>query len=243
MAALQKNVIGIVGGLGPDATIYMYRRLVEKSLCNRENFTFPHVVIACVPITSAQLWALENQPEDEGDAVTTLVGDALERLSRAGATVIGIPCNTVHLLEPRYQPRCSSTVKLLSIVECTVRAIQSGFYVKTVCVLGTNSTVYGGLYSARLKERGIETILPARDDQKRVMEMINGVLTGASRPEAYTKELAGIIEEIPCQVVVLACTELPLIVGQSDCMRSGQRLISTLDALLEGLVGYLTSDK
>ena len=226
----RKQVIGIIGGLGPEASAFLYLNIVKRAL-KIDPTRYPSIVLWNVPITKELDERLMSVPQDDDNGILLLIVDAIRRMKDAGATVIGIPCNTIHFLFEKFS-HAFDDIRVLSIIDCTIDVVvQMGK--RSVGLLGTSTTVKSGLYTRPLSERGIQTVVPRESSQKRLMSIINGVLEGHERRK-LTDQLISIIDELGVDTVILACTELPLIVNQNDVPHV--TLISTLDALTEGLL-------
>jgi aspartate racemase len=98
-----------------------------------------------------------------------LLSDGVERLTKAGAQVIAIACNSAHVYIHRIP--CFD-VELLNIVECTV-ARAKHLQVTEVGLLAASATVSSGIYSNILQENGIRTVLPSNIQQTRLAEIIS----------------------------------------------------------------------
>jgi len=224
------KVYGIVGGLGAEASAKLYLDIVNDTMA-KCNIRYPAIALWNIPITKEKDEDLMRYPQDEDGVALNLLKDGIERLIKAGANVIGIACNTIHFLIhhlPNYD------VKLLNIVDCTVSKIDK-MGIKKVGLLATNSSVNSGLYANPLKAKGVEVVLPSEEEQIALMKVIFSQLEGKEMP-SLKAELKRIIREMKTDTVILGCTELPIIIKQSDM--EDVILIDSLCALKEEMMDY-----
>jgi aspartate racemase len=169
------------------------------------------------------LWSFDfaeiERLQHAGDwpALTELMTDAARRLESAGAELLLICTNTMHLMADAVQQAVS--VPLLHIVDpAAVAAKQAGF--RRVGLLGTAFTMEQDFYTGRLAERhGLEVLVPDTDDRATVHriiydELIAGIVTPASR-DAYRAVIARLVAR-GAEAIVLGCTEIMLLVRPED---------------------------
>ncbi|MFO0840885.1 MAG: amino acid racemase [Gemmataceae bacterium] len=225
--------IGILGGMGPEATAAFYLRLIRRcqvdfGASNDEDF--PAVVLFSLPVPD-----MVGANPAHNDLLRTLsqAGRAAENL---GVTCLAIPCCTAHVLEAAL--RREFQVPLISIVEQVVATIEANG-VRSVGVLGTRATVDSRLFHDPLAAIGVEVHEYA--DQGAVTLLIQKVMAGrAGQSErnallAMTRQL----EERGAEAVVLGCTELPLLLGDEQF---GGAVIDPLTALADGVMSHLRSE-
>ena len=146
----------------------------------------------------------------------TLSGIAL-RLENAGADCVVICSNTPHLVAGAIRQKIQ--IPLLHIAEETAQAIVKRGASK-VGLLGTKFTMENNFFKDRLSKFGLETFIPDSEDRDFIHESIFNELTnGIFKAETKNKYLE-IIESLRgegAQGVVLGCTEIPMLIDQSDC--------------------------
>ena len=158
------------------------------------------------------------------DGVADLMLSSAEKLARAGADFLICPDNTIHEAMPLVEPR--SPRPWLHIARVVGdEAKRRGF--RRVGLTGTRWLVDGPVYPDALHRAGIETVRPMqsdRDEINRIImeELVEGRFHESSR--AFIHDAIGRFTERGCDAVVLGCTELPLIVDDS------QSVLSTLDS-------------
>ncbi len=200
------KTIGILGGMGPMATVNLMQTIIEntQAACDQEH---PPVIIDSntkVPERSSFLLGLSAQnPKHE------LVISA-KRLENAGAACIIMPCNTAHAFYTDIAKAVN--IPVLHMVEETVRWILRYYpEQKSVGVLATQGTYSANVYKDALEKFGLKQAVPDEKGQKIVTSVIfDGIKKNnyAIDFHAYEKVITQLQEENDVQVIVLGCTEL-----------------------------------
>jgi aspartate racemase len=143
--------------------------------------------------------------------VAELMLSSSEKLAKAGADFLIAPVNTVHQAFDLVEHR-SPRPWLHIAVEVANEAKRHGY--KRLGVLGTRSLMDGPVYRDTLKTAGIELRVPGQEQRERIHryifeELVHGVFL--PRTQAYFTELIRSLKDDGCDAVVLACTEIPLL--------------------------------
>jgi aspartate racemase len=203
----QAPVIGILGGMGPAATADFYSKLVALTPGTTDQ-DHPKVVIWADPTIPDRTLALT----DNGPDPTPWLLQGAAVLREAGATMLGIPCNTAHAFLPAIASRLG--VPLVHMIDEVARHISAGTPAITkVGLLATTGTVRAELYQHWLAEYGIDVVVPHSSIQiENVMPAIRAVKAGRHGGHIATA-LAGAAQHLVergAQTVVAGCTEIPL---------------------------------
>ncbi|WP_063755123.1 cysteate racemase [Streptomyces achromogenes] len=205
----RSPIVGVLGGMGPAATADFFTKLVQATPAAKDQEHLRTLVWsdATVPDRTAAILS-------DGPSPLPHLREGLRLLESAGATVIAMPCNTAHAYLPEL--RRESSVPVLSMVDATVRHLRrSAPAVSRVGLLATTGTLVAGLYQETLREHGLDAVVPAPLLQQRcVMRAVR--LVKAGRLEAAGQSLEPAVRNITeagAQIVVAACTELPLVLG------------------------------
>lgn len=209
----RRAVVGILGGMGPLATADLYRKIIELTPASRDQDHIP-VVIHADPRVPDRTDALLHGGEDP---VPWLVRGA-RALDALGADFIVIPCNTAHAFLEEVQARIEPPI--LSMIDAAADEIRATWPdAEVVGLLETNGTIAAELYQQALLARGIDAIVPDDDVQERcVMTAIRAVKAGRPIAEA-TALLVEAAEHLAARgadVLLAACTEIPVALQQSD---------------------------
>ena len=207
--AVRDEPVGVLGGLGPAATVLFMRRLVELTDAPRDQ---DHVDLlvwqhGSIPDRSAFLLGHGESPEP------VLVADAVA-LERAGARFIAIPCNTAVVWVE--QMRAAVSIEVLDTVAETVDAARRAVPgLQRLGVLATDGTLLAGTYAAAAAAAGIDLITPAPEVQREVMSIVyDGVKAGEPVPRERFDAVVDHLRDQGAEAVALGCTELSVLHGE-----------------------------
>lgn len=221
--------LGIIGGLGPETTANFYKEVILS--CSEANIKHrPSILIANVPISFNLEKNFIKHSQGKRQLLTLLI-DAAVSLERGGADFIVIPCNTVHIFIDEV--RKAVNIPVLSIIEETIRFLQEQG-VKNVGLLATPSTVKNKLFDSKLNAGGIKAEFPIKEKQELLGEIINKILRNNHGLEDK-KELLKIISEFSCDFVLLACTDLHILLPG----KSNTKILDTMQILRQAAVREL----
>ncbi|WP_224490918.1 aspartate/glutamate racemase family protein [Robertkochia flava] len=205
--------IGLIGGMSWESSL-MYYRIINEEV-RRQLGGFHSCRSLMESVDFAEIEHLQHR--NNWEALNTLMAQAAMNLEKAGADVVVLCTNTMHL--------CSDTITshinipFLHIARATGEKIKTD-KVDKVLLLGTKFTMESDLYKSRLAEEfGIETIIPLEQDRATVHqiiyeELVHGIITGSSR-KIYI-EIINRGMESGAAGVILGCTEIPLLIRQDD---------------------------
>lgn len=206
------KTIGLIGGMSWESTIPYYRIINETV---KETLGGLHSA-KCL-LYSVDFFELEAcLAQEQWDKITQILGNAARTLEKAGADFIVICTNTMHRVAPDIQQQI--TVPVLHIADVTAGALlKSG--IKKAGLLGTRFTMTQRFYADRLAAQNLEVIIPDSED----IELINRVIfeelcVGKITAQSRSKFLRIIkaLSEQGAQGIILGCTELGMLVTQSD---------------------------
>lgn len=153
---------------------------------------------------------------DDWRGVGELMLASAEKLARVGAALLICPDNTLHQALPEVEPR--SPLPWLHIAEVVAEeAVRRGF--RRLGLTGTRWLVESEVYPERLAARGLEWVRPHAAEREETSRIImDELVCGVFRPEAtaHLRRVIGRMAEAGCDAVVLGCTELPLILDDSN---------------------------
>lgn len=238
MDTQQQALLGILGGMGPLATVDFLGKLTRltPAKCDQEHLPWITFSQPGIPDRSTAI-------QSGGDAPAPYLTKGVAWLAAQGAKLIAIPCNTSHYWYEQMQ-RASST-PILHIADATIEEMQlhpepAG----SIAVLATRGTMQAGIYHNRLQVRGFDVATIREDEQLAVDQIIGDVKAGevgAARDamRALLLSLAG----RGVQTAILGCTELPIAhTVRANDASSGVHAIDTSLALAHASLrrlGYL----
>ncbi|MBN1562511.1 MAG: aspartate/glutamate racemase family protein [Anaerolineae bacterium] len=204
--------IGIIGGMSPESTVEYYQYITRTYTQRFGDYGYPDILIYSVSFQPYVDWP--NQ--DRWDLVAAGLSEAAQQLAKAGADFIIIATNTMHLVFDQVQ--ASVNVPMISLLDAVGDVIQARQFT-TVGLLGTRFTMEQTFYHDALTQRGISVLVPDAADRVIVNRVIYEELTAGHIRDESRAEYIRIIQQLSkqgAQGVILGCTEIPLLVKESD---------------------------
>lgn len=210
------KVLGVLGGMGPAATLDFLAKLqaATPAAGDRDHI---HVVMDLNP----------QVPDRNitGGAAGPVLADMARRLRDAGAELLAMPCNTAHLHAD--QIRAAAGLPLIDLIEVAIDAAAATGATR-IGVLGTPLALQ--LYAERLTGRGLTPVLPTVQVQEAFMALLDSIKAGDISPEVREAmaALALTLETSGADAIIAGCTEVPMVLGPADIAAA---LIDGTDAL------------
>lgn len=203
------KVIGILGGMGPAATVDLFDKIVKLVPAQRDQ-DHPRVIID----SNSQIPSRVEFLAGVGPTPIPALVDSARTLERAGADLIAVPCNTAHLFHREIQ--AAVTIPVLHMMAETGRALV-GLEppVRRAGLLATTGTIVAGLYHQAMD--GVEILVPEIPDQEQIMECLMEIKAGKfRRARTVIRRAARGLVARGAQAVIAGCTEVPLVLSQKD---------------------------
>lgn len=206
--------IGLIGGMSWESSA-VYYELINKKV--REKLGGFHS--AKCTLESVDFSEIENlQSYNDWDSLNKLMANSAKKLENAGAEVIILCTNTMHLCTESIKNEIN--VPFLHIAEATGNKIKKQG-IKKVLLLGTKFTMEKDFYKEVLRNNfDIEIIVPSNEDKEIVHQVIYNELVQGKIMNKSKKQYQQIIEKSIIQGaegVILGCTEIPLLIKDEDC--------------------------
>lgn len=209
------NVIGVLGGMGPLATVDFMRKVLDATPAARDQDHVP-MIVSCVPQIPDRTAAFRGA----GDSPLEAIVASGRRLTSAGADLIVMPCNTAHLWFDEVQAQLQRP--MLHLVDAALReALDLAGPEARIGLLATDATTASGLYINRRLAGAppVQWLLPtAAEMLERVMPGIEAVKAGQLQDgQALLADAARALRQRSAAVLVLACTEIPIVLDAAAC--------------------------
>jgi aspartate racemase len=220
--------IGVVGGVGPAATVDFIEKLIRNTPATRDQDHIKLVVEHNPKIPDRT----ENLIGNGADPTVALYA-ACKRLESDNADMIAIPCNTAHAFVERIQPYLS--IPIVNMLSETISYIEQHHGSKTcIGLLATSGTIASGVYHQQAARGTCTLITPDEAHQALVMDVIygaDGVKAGVVNDALRAKLLQAMawLVQQGAGLIVLGCTELPLLFAQDDQFKIGEQIVPLLD--------------
>lgn len=203
----RKLPIGILGGMGPEASNYLYKVLINLSIkCfgAKNNDDFPEIILYSVPVPD-----FISNYHKRGRALQMLKKRVIG-LNKMNLSCLSIACNTAHLLIDKLQS--ISRIKFISMID-EVSLVVAQDKKKLIGIMGTPSTIRSGLYQSALSKYDIKTLVPSFKELKIIENVIRNILKGKMLKSDGVRLsfVANSLKEKGAQGIILGCTELPLV--------------------------------
>ncbi len=203
------KTIGVLGGMGPQASLKFYERVLfhsQSSYCAFANADFPHLIISNLPVPD-----LISDNGAQNIAVDMVTCEA-KALQNAGADILTLVCNTMHLFLSEYTKDVS--IPFLSIIDSVAEQIVNDKKHK-VGILGSNTLLESGIYQETLGKNGIMSLIPSVSERKILSQVIMSIIAGTITEEQkrFLNQLVDQLVASGAEGIVLGCTELPLVLN------------------------------
>ncbi|CAN1549353.1 RacX Aspartate racemase [Rhabdaerophilaceae bacterium] len=199
---VQRRLIGVLGGMGPLATVDFMQKVIEATPAERDQDHVPLIVYS-VPQIPDRVGAAAAGTDEPLPAMLK----GIRTLEQAGAEAIAIACNTAHAW---YDELSASTkVRIIHMAQAviSVAAQNTG----PIALLATVGTLQAGIYQSHLDKAGLQVLVSEADVQTVIIDAIAAVKLGQIERARVSFDVAAArLLETGAERLLLACTELPL---------------------------------
>lgn len=209
--------VGIIGGMGPEATVALMQRVIALVPARDDADHVPLIVDQNTQVPSRIAYLIEGRGDDPGPV---LVGMA-RRLEAAGAEAVAMPCNTAHHWAGEIAGAVG--VPFLDMVGMTLAQVPG-----RVGVLASPAVRIAGVYAAR--REGVVH----HGEEGALLDLIRRVKREGAT-EAARAEFARLVRGLGTERVIVACTEFSLL---ADVASEGVEVVDSLDVLARGIVEF-----
>jgi len=230
----RDKMIGVLGGMGPEATVELFRRVLSLTPAKRDQDHI-HVIVDSNPKIPDRTSAIF----DEGESPLRLMVAAAKNLETSGAGCIIVPCNTAHHWLTELRASVSvPVVDMIGETAARVAAYQPSLH--TIGLLATSGTLRTGLYQDAFDKEGLRLLVPGEEEEKAVMQAIERIKAGDHSVRGEVIAVAQHLVERGAEGVIPGCTELSLVVDPSDFSCP---LFDPLSILASHAVEWATSEE
>ena len=224
--------IGILGGMGPEASANFYYKIIkycQEKYNAVQDTDYPPIVIYSYP-----LYGFDESGIIDYNLVLKQLIHGVNTLANAKCDFIVMPCNTIHFFIDVLSSK--SPIPIISIVEETIKKIKEDNF-NSVGLLASESTLKLKLYQKILNKNNIDCLLPDNKDYPKITKLILELMGGKVKDNTKNDVLY-LIEKMQSKsikAIVLGCTELPLVITQENV---NIKIYDTLQILAEATVNY-----
>lgn len=217
--------VGVIGGLGPAATLDFFAKILARTDA-RTDQEHLHLIIDNNPHVPNRNEAIAGTGPSPGPA---LAASAVS-LERSGADFIVMVCNTAHAWQADIE--AAITVPFLSLIDETADAVTERGNLSAVGVLATSGCLGAELYQGAFTSRGVRCLTLSADGLSEFMSLVYAIKAGdvGAGSRSRMRALALALREQGAEVLVAACTEIPLVLDADDL---DFPMVSSTDILVE----------
>lgn len=226
--------VGILGGMGPQATILLMQKVLDAVPAADDADHIPLLVDQNPQVPSR----IRRLIEGTGDDPAPVLADMARRLESAGAEALAMPCNTAHHYAPTI--RAAIKVPFLDMVDLSVRsAAELAGVDGRVGILASPAVRKIGLFDAPLARFGVQAFYP--EDETAMLTTIRRIKTEGPEPETASalRAASNALLQRGAQVQMIACTEFSLL---ADATAEGATAFDTLDVLVAAIKAFAVGE-
>ncbi|MBR2708147.1 MAG: aspartate/glutamate racemase family protein [Bacilli bacterium] len=219
----MKYDLGIIGGLGPLASSYLYEMITKKTNAKKDQDHLNIILLSHPSIPDRTKYILK---ESTDSPLPFLIEDA-KILEKLGVKMISIPCNTSCYFHEKLKKEIN--IPISNLVKNTVKYLKEK-KIKNVAILATEGTIKSKLYQKELEKENISYITPNID---KVMEIIYDYIKAGKE---VTNELFNeCIKNIKTDAFILGCTELSLLKSELNLT---DKFIDPLEIEVDNILNF-----
>lgn len=218
--------VGILGGMGPQATILLMQKVLAGVPARDDGDHVPLIVHQNPQVPSRIAALIEGTGIDPAPVLAGMARD----LQVAGAAALAMPCNTAH----HYAGAVAAATRLpfLDMLELTATHL-AGQGAARVGMLASPAVRLTGVFEPAFAKNGLRAVYP--DDDAPVLALIRDVKAGRVADSNLLAQQAVALTDQGCDHVLIACTELSLLVSD---LPEGLAWTDSLDCLTTAIIGF-----
>ena len=209
---MNLKTIGLIGGMSWESTVTYYKIINETVKEKLGGLHSAKCILYSVDFQEIEECQANGNWEKSGE----ILGEAANNLEKAGADFIVICTNTMHKVVNQIKEKIS--IPILHIAEMTAEKIlEKGL--KNIALLGTKYTMEQDFYKSKLIEKGINVIIPDKNDIEIINEVIYDELCLGTINSDSKKKFLEIVDKLRskgAEGIILGCTEIGLLIKNED---------------------------
>ncbi|MEM8500329.1 MAG: amino acid racemase [Pseudomonadota bacterium] len=213
---MPHKVVGVIGGMGPDATVALMQRVIALTPA-ADDIDHIHMLVDSNPKVPSRLKALLSSGSEQAENPGPVIAEMAARLEVAGADFLVMPCNTAH--HYYHYAESATTIPVWHLIELCACAIQRARPSCSKVGLLASSATHGiHLFEPAFDRCGLSAVYPNQEVQAIVMDLINAVKAGSANNalvKQYNKAVASFAEQgLDC--LFLGCSELSTLLSHHE---------------------------
>lgn len=213
---MSSKTIGIMGGMGPEATLRLYRYILDETPANKDQEHLRTIIFSNprIPDRTQALIGVGKSPVPE-------IVSTARQLHAAGADFIIVPSVSAHYFLNEIENVIP--IPFLSIIDITIRILRDHYpEIARIGLLSSDGVIEKRLFHDRLEKVGVEVITPMPQAQKEFIQATvfgeRGIKAGWLTHENKRKLIHATqgLQSIGAQAILIGCTEISLLLDQED---------------------------
>jgi aspartate racemase len=236
VASQTDKTIGVLGGLGPEATLDFCSRVLKNTPASSDQDHF-----RCIVDNNAKAPNRNDAIAGHGPSPEPSFANSAKMLENSGADFIVMPCNTAHAFDSAIIDAVS--IPFVSIIDETCWYIEREFtQVEKVGLLAVDGCLQTQLYQPKLVALGMQVFTLPDEDQEKFMQTIYRIksqgieVQSQQQMHAYASQLI----EAGAQILIAACTEIPMVLSNDDIPVP---LVESTEILAQQTVNYANGSR
>ena len=232
MASESSLTVGVLGGMGPEATVDFMAKVIALTPGDRDQ-DHVRLIVDQNPQVPDRQDALLHDGENPG----RVLADMARGLEDQDCDFLVMPCNTAHAFQKDIT--AAVNIPFVSMIDATLDAAKAA---KCVGVMATVACLRASVYQSALDKRRITHVLPSRDEAENLTRLIFEIKRGnkGELTRAAVARLARSLVARGADVIVSACTEIPLVFGSRDL---DMPMLSSTEELAKMTIALARGDK
>ena len=225
-----KPKIGIIGGMGPEATVLLMSRIISLTDATDDSDHIPLIVDNNTQVPSRIKALIDKTGDDPGPTLAKMA----KGLELSGAQALAMPCNTAHYYAAVIEDAVE--IPFLNMIELTAQQLsRKALASRKVGILGSPALALTGIFKRALSAVEIETIYPA--EQNLMLDAIRAIKKNSRGDKAgqILQNAATELIERGAGTLLIACSEFSLI---SDCLPQSYHCIDSIDVLAQAVIDF-----
>ncbi len=210
MQRSQSKTVGVLGGLGPDATVDFMSRVIAATpaRCDQDHI---RMLVDHNPSVPNRHRAITGETPSVGPQLAAMA----RGLEGAGAEFLVMVCNTAHAYTQEI--RAAVAIPFISMIDVTVAAVVATG-AKSAGVMAAEGCLRARLYQDALSAAGCESVLWSAPELASFMRLVYRIKAGDRDDEIATglSQLAASLVFSGADVLIAGCTEIPLLLAPAD---------------------------
>ena len=209
---MNLKTIGLIGGMSWESTVTYYKIINETVKEKLGGLHSAKCILYSIDFQEIEECQANGNWEKSGE----ILGEAANNLEKAGADFIVICTNTMHKVINQIKEKIS--IPILHIAEMTAEKILEK-RLKNIALLGTKYTMEQDFYKSKLIEKGINVIIPDKNDIEIINKVIYDELCLGTINSNSKKKFLEIVDKLRskgAEGIILGCTEIGLLIKNED---------------------------